>query len=113
MQPNKYKIWDSESQVFIPPTTQGVVIGIDGSVQKKSYVLLQWTGFSDNEGNDIFNGDILESHTGRIGTVEWERGAWVVHGTNHQKVRLSGWAKSLVIGSKYTHLPNGQKVSDD
>ena len=81
----KFKLWDLDKNVMIPPED---VINLDGELSKnlpKRYIAFEFTGLKDKKGVDIFEGDIILHKTPRGErqfVVEYRFGSFNVGGTS-------------------------------
>ncbi len=116
----KFRCWNGNNIVDLYSTTRFAVLPdlkIDGLFIPfhEEYVLMQYTGFKDKNGKDIFEGDIVRvdttktQHFGGIHTkvIEWgQKGGWHPMETHCDNLYsflhdIHGHNVSEVIGNKY------------
>lgn len=97
---HKFRIWDSSSHVMVYPDDaknlkyvlavglHGLPIVVDRDSFKENEIagwnvdhnrhLMAWTGLQDDNGTDIYEGDLFKSNMGAVGEVEVDHfGAWL------------------------------------
>jgi hypothetical protein len=69
----KFRAWDDkDKRMHYASTTRMALDGtIDGA---RPWVLLQYTGLTDRQGNEIYEGDILSEPDGRRYVLVWAQG---------------------------------------
>ena len=95
----KFRVWDKISNKFIFPSFGYDIVGNSGDITKgiyythcigltwkeevkdrhdiKNFIFQQFTGLKDRDGQEIYEGDILETSTGFRITVKWSNdGQW-------------------------------------
>lgn len=98
----KFRVWDKENKLMFPHTLidqydkDGFMLWGDiFSGQDKTVELMQFTGLTDNNGKEIYEGDICKmiewwfdgdyTEYGFVGTVKYEDGEFGLHGNGkHQ-----------------------------
>lgn len=72
----KFKIWDKKQKLLLRTN----VINLK---QNNDFILLQFTGMSDQQKTEIYEGDVV-IYQHRNYTVEWEenRGGWIMKGND-------------------------------
>lgn len=106
----KFRAWDKLEKRFIYPDKgyQGhYVLDLNGrfhNLQNGSggdeYVVQQWTGFKDSEGNEIYEGDIIEFETDNKnyrGLIAWTIGAYniLANTLDEEKTVTHIWLKHI------------------
>lgn len=99
----KFRVWSKERKKFIKD--EYLAIGLDGKLiwrricyslneddfwddswaeemDKDEYVIQQWTGLTDSQGVEIYEGDILKWGEKNLSKVEFYNGAFFVFGIN-------------------------------
>lgn len=82
----KYRIWDKENREWAKDFT----LTLDGGLLcdnettwfiRENFELMQWTGLQDNNLQDIYQGDIIESN-GKIYNIEFNMGSFLAFAEN-------------------------------
>ena len=74
----------------------------DGYLFDGDLVVMQYTGFTDSLGVEIYEGDIIEESAKR-GVVTFKRGAFVLQYDEGQPLKDVYW-KSVVVGNQFEGL---------
>jgi uncharacterized phage protein (TIGR01671 family) len=91
----KFRAWDG-NEILMPGTLsfqlamnhpKGDVIAIPFNIQNyhsvdKEYAIMQFTGFKDNRGKEIYEGDIMKTFNGNY-EVEFDSGQWQFKNFDH------------------------------
>lgn len=121
MRPIKFRAWLKSAHRMVTPTSLrfldnghiwAKVDGI-GNVSENSCELMQYTGLTDENGVDVYEGDVLQWHTDNLaqkdwtGIVRWLKGAFIVDtGGSYQALIQTEWYQhhSRVVGNIYANL---------
>jgi uncharacterized phage protein (TIGR01671 family) len=85
----KFRAWNAVDKIMGQPFTIGVFCGaypMSDNIDTEGIEYMQYTGLVDNNGNEIYEGDIAEWHSGgaegsgKRGIVMFERGKFFVDG---------------------------------
>ena len=80
----KFRAWDPEEQLMFlfGPYVTGSTVSLEAfvdlnNISEREVVLMLWTGFTDSEGRDIYEGDVIRCN-GITWEVRWmkDRGNW-------------------------------------
>ena len=116
----KFRVWDDVAKSIKPVmsfwlnpdwTISHVVIPLnedwsDCETLFNHFTSMQYTGFKDREGKEVFEGDILEDRDGSICFVVWEDGAFAVESPGSQAVDWehgSFYSESKIVGNIHEH----------
>src|SRR5579864_1711158 len=105
--------WADEVTVYGDGSWSAKFGDIEGYDADDGVVLMEWTGFRDTQGKEIWEGDIVRINhpadltgdfTNAVGDVFWwdEEGGWY-HGNNHGRPPKRMWEYVEVIGNIYEH----------
>lgn len=105
----KFRVWSVPESKFyffglLDRDLLDTVIGATSVISYQT-TIEEFTGEYDNEGKEIYEGDILElsqkSKKWSLAIVKWERGAWMVDFKDNDKFTftrlLSSWAKDSIV----------------
>lgn len=59
---HKYRVWSNKSSKFVRNATRDIVDGFQSEDHPMGFVVEEWTGLVDKNGNPIFEGDVLKQH---------------------------------------------------
>lgn len=108
----KFKFWDTTEKQFVSdPVIHGegsisVMDGIAGTDYCKDIIPLQYTGLTDIDNKEIYEGDIVQAHPGEKFTVGFEDGSFIIYfrenGDYNTLARslINAW-KLTVVGNKF------------
>lgn len=103
--PLKFRIWDGSAFVYecrLAVNEHGTrVIGEDG-LPKENAQLLEWTGYLDKEGQEIYEGDFLMLFDeGWIGAVVFGNGEFWCRDEKGGYSSMVTFEKNLVVGNVF------------
>lgn len=108
----KFKFWDTTEKRFIDDPhidkngNVSVVAGICGIDYCNDVIPLQYTGLTDIDNKEIYEGDIVQAHPGEKFNVGFEDGSFVIYfrenGDYNTLARslINAW-KLTVVGNKF------------
>ena len=112
----KFRVWDKLEKRFTYPDKgyQGhYTLSLDGkfhNLQNGSggdeYVVQQFTGFEDSEGNEVYEGDIVTydlDHTVYYQQVKWGYNGWVMEDVRGSDPLITNLPDFEVIGNIFEH----------
>lgn len=108
----KFKVWDKQkekifdqSELIIRFDENGVGIVEDHyrADRLKDFELLHSTGLRDNNGAEIFEGDIVECYTEGLSTVEFEHGCFGLLCNGYFEGFVNVLGKIEIVGNIYEH----------
>lgn len=88
----KFRAWNDVAKVMYPSNIPGLLIHFDGELNgldengmlegtdnTRQHHLMQYTGLKDDNGKEIYEGDIVKTHD-QNNVIEYEHGSFLVKG---------------------------------
>jgi len=102
MRPIKFRVWDKKHKMMLPLDDLDFVLTSNGVFERRTrdyhedeyywtdqYELMQFTGLTDKNGKEIYEGDILIDEANRKRIVVFDYGAFKVMWNNDNPTQLN------------------------
>lgn len=82
----KFKAWNKETRLMMRLSS---IDCLKGELQKRDHILLQFTGFHDRDGEEIYDMDVLLAGASRY-LIRWnsDKNMWYVRSLSNESERL-------------------------
>lgn len=85
----KFRAWDGTKMHY------NVALGENGQVSSNLWTtdnwdIMQFTGLQDSDGNDIYDGDIIECYSAPTNLVHWYYDSWCYQNYHAESLPLGG-----------------------
>lgn len=103
----KFRLFGKNSKEFLRPENQGLDLKeLQNVCDIDVWHVMQFTGFQDSKGVDIYEGDLIEKDDGKFvkcGAVSFIHGCWMVASKSGEQYFNLHWylSQAEVIGNIY------------